>query len=477
MLFLPLSPTPPSRTTIPVSAWAATRLARGLLMSGEPRRELFQQALLEEPGLAIWVACRTPLDSPCWAIRQQADWLARNAGDTLCGLRLADPGQFDSFAWPELAAEAVTVARLAAGFRLAGALDHKAADSSLYLRGLLHQGRRWLVGENSSEPDAAPPPFAKEQQDQLRIPGVTAEEDEETENELAAAIARVAAQPPSQRLRRTMRGRWIEIGSDDLAGSLPELLQLRQQLDVLTNGFQRELEREKLSSLRELAYGASHEINNPLANISTRAQTLLRDERDPERRRKLATISAQAFRAHEMISDMMLFAKPPQPTPTDVDLVRLIDTVMNEIQPTAREQGTELEREGLERPLLLRADEAQLAMVLKALVRNSLEAIGLGGRVVIAAHELSEEQRYAVEISVRDTGPGIPTAVRPHLFDPFYSGREAGRGLGFGLSKCWRIVELHHGVIEVGQSENGGAQFTIRLPAELKPCPPIRSAG
>ena len=69
--------------------------------------------------------------------------------------------------------------------------------------------------------------------------------------------------------------------------------------------------KRKLLAMKELAYGASHEINNPLANISSRAQLLLRDEVDPERRRSLATINSQAFRAHEMIADMMLFAKPP----------------------------------------------------------------------------------------------------------------------------------------------------------------------
>ena len=70
--------------------------------------------------------------------------------------------------------------------------------------------------------------------------------------------------------------------------------------------FEQRLEREKLEALKELAYGASHEINNPLANIAARAQTLLDDEIDPERRRKLLAIHRQALRAHEMIADLML---------------------------------------------------------------------------------------------------------------------------------------------------------------------------
>ena len=84
------------------------------------------------------------------------------------------------------------------------------------------------------------------------------------------------------------------------------------RLEELEHRFAEAVERAKLEAMKELAYGAGHEINNPLANIATRAQTLLQEETDPEKRRKLAAINAQAFRAHEMIADLMLFARPPQ---------------------------------------------------------------------------------------------------------------------------------------------------------------------
>jgi signal transduction histidine kinase len=70
-------------------------------------------------------------------------------------------------------------------------------------------------------------------------------------------------------------------------------------------------------------------------------------------------------------------------------------------------------------------------------------------------------------LSVSDTGPGIPDHIRPHIFDPFFSGREAGRGLGLGLSKAWRIVEMHGGRMEVESNAPNGAKFTIALPAGL----------
>src|ERR1041385_6447610 len=94
-------------------------------------------------------------------------------------------------------------------------------------------------------------------------------------------------------------------------------------LATSTDEFATAVEAAKLRALYNFAYGLSHEINNPLANIATRAQTLLVDEKDPDRRRKLATIVQQAFRAHEMIADLMLFAHPPRMQPREADLVQL----------------------------------------------------------------------------------------------------------------------------------------------------------
>ena len=85
-----------------------------------------------------------------------------------------------------------------------------------------------------------------------------------------------------------------------------------------------DLEREKLASLKQFAYGLSHEINNPLTNISMRAQALLASEKDPDRRRALEAINAQAFRAFEMLADLMLFAHPPQPDLVSFDVAELL---------------------------------------------------------------------------------------------------------------------------------------------------------
>jgi signal transduction histidine kinase len=250
-----------------------------------------------------------------------------------------------------------------------------------------------------------------------------------------------------------------------------ELSAKLQRLDELERRFDATLQRAKLEAMKELAYGAGHEINNPLANIASRAQTLLQEETDPEKRRKLAAINAQAFRAHEMIADLMLFARPPKFQPQSIDLCELVQSIANEWRAETAKANVEITiRLGTTR-IELQADPVQLRVALGALIKNSLEAVDDNGKITVTVAELtprnsngSEHDNCVAEITVADNGPGIPAEIREKIFDPFFSGREAGRGLGFGLSKCWRIVTLHGGEIEVGDTEGSGARFVVRLP-------------
>ncbi len=228
--------------------------------------------------------------------------------------------------------------------------------------------------------------------------------------------------------------------------------------------FERRLEQEKLESLKELAYGASHEINNPLANIAARAQTLLEDEANAERAKKLSAIHRQAMRAHEMISDLMLFARPPKLQSKIIDVRQLARRVVDQLRDLATEYDVDLVCETGDKPIEVLADETQLGVALDALVKNALEAVGDGGNVHVAVRRTETGSDAFAEASVRDNGPGISDEVRRHMFDPFFSGREAGRGLGFGLSKCWRLVTEHGGQVVVNRPAGGGAEIGILLP-------------
>jgi signal transduction histidine kinase len=275
------------------------------------------------------------------------------------------------------------------------------------------------------------------------------------------------------------------MSDDSIEAKLARLEELEQRFDIA-------VERAKLEAMKELAYGAGHEINNPLANIATRAQTLLHEETDPEKRRKLAAINAQAFRAHEMIADLMLFARPPQLRPEQVNLQLLLRRIADELAGEAQSAGVTIIVHAAEQPIEVHADPTQLLVALKAICTNAIEAMPQGGRIELRAArhregeapaepetqiaaEVRREPRPAIQgyspiqITIADNGPGIPHDIRPKIFDPFFSGREAGRGLGFGLSKAWRIITLHGGTIEVRETPGGGATFVIALPFSADP--------
>ncbi len=235
--------------------------------------------------------------------------------------------------------------------------------------------------------------------------------------------------------------------------------------DALTD-FDSRLLQAKLEALAEFAAGAGHEINNPLAIISGRVQLLLRDEAHPDRRRDLALIHAQAMRVHEMIGDLMLFARPPELCTQVCDVAAWIESLGAELQPQAESQGVAFQAAANPATGLFHFDPVQLAVAVHALVTNAIQACDRQGRVDLTASV--EADSGALLIRVRDTGPGISPEAREHLFDPFYSGRAAGRGIGMGLPKAWRMVTQHGGTLTARNGELSGAEFTIQLPSTTR---------
>jgi signal transduction histidine kinase len=225
--------------------------------------------------------------------------------------------------------------------------------------------------------------------------------------------------------------------------------------------YETRLRDDKLEAMAEFAAGAGHEINNPLGSIIISTQTLLKGESDPERRRLLARIGAEAYRARDMISDAMTFARPPQPKPQDLDLSEQIEEVLSRFSELIDQRHITIETD-LSRPTAIHADPTQLAVVISELLRNALNAVDEGGSVRITCHAAADSADALLTLT--DNGRGLNDEQRAYLFDPFYSGRQAGRGLGFGLPKAWRIITGHGGRIVVTENEPRGLTFEIRWP-------------
>lgn len=257
---------------------------------------------------------------------------------------------------------------------------------------------------------------------------------------------------------------YLEVDSG-IAWRLPRLIARLRDGGVEAGEFERRVHQARLEGMKELAYGASHEVNNPLANIAGRAQMLLKEETDAIRRRMLHAIKAQAMRAHEMISDLMHFARPSQLERQPCCLGEVMEQVREEWEAELAERRIRFELAGLGSCGAILADGDQIQMALRGVVQNAMEAIGVEGQIAATLERASTDRGAEVaELTIADTGRGIPEEIRPKLFDPFFSGREAGRGLGFGLAKAWRIVTDHGGTIELVEQAGYSAAFRLRFP-------------
>ncbi len=268
------------------------------------------------------------------------------------------------------------------------------------------------------------------------------------------------------RVSAAWREQWPELSIDlpEQAASLPavdsdcmlqQLARMMQRLRSLEQSFDHRLRKSKLGALKQLAYGLSHEINNPLANISTRAQQLQRGEEDPTRHAILQRIVDQVYRAHEMIADLMFYANPPAAARQRCDLNQTLVSVADRFQEESARQAIRLEVKPPPEPTIAVVDQQMISEALSALIRNSIDAIGCQGTIVVSLVRHPAESPPSgsaprsgqLMIHVADSGPGLSEHARNHAFDPYFSGREAGRGLGLGLCRAYRIAKLHFGDI------------------------------
>ena len=165
-------------------------------------------------------------------------------------------------------------------------------------------------------------------------------------------------------------------------------------------------------------------------------------------------------------------ARPVQLRPVPLNVHQLVERVALLSEETAREKGiTIVRRYDPSLPPIL-GDEDRLLQVLHNLVRNAMDAMPGGGRLTLSTRvsldplfgkvDLGAGQRTMVEAQVTDEGSGIPAAVRARIFDPFFTTKD--KGLGLGLALCYRILEEHHGAIQVDSVEGRGTTVTCFLP-------------
>ncbi len=228
--------------------------------------------------------------------------------------------------------------------------------------------------------------------------------------------------------------------------------------------------REQLATIGRLAAGVAHEVNNPLTFAMLNLQSVTRalaagdvgEERRPRLLEMLDHIQTGLDRVSRVVKDMRRFSRVEPPRATAVEIGRVLEYAASVVGPEIRARAT-LDVDVANAPLV-RGDEARLGQVFVNLLTNAAQSIPEGNakenRVEVRVEDLGDW----VEITVRDTGCGIPASMREHLFEPFSSTKAAGVGVGLGLSICHAIVTSLGGVISAEEAVGGGACFRVRLP-------------
>jgi signal transduction histidine kinase len=226
-------------------------------------------------------------------------------------------------------------------------------------------------------------------------------------------------------------------------------------------GEEQRLRAAKLSSLAEFAAGAGHEINNPLAVISGQAQYLQNHEPDPSRQRSLQTIIDQTQRIHVILNELMYFARPPRLQRQALDMVSLVKEVTGSLMEFAASRRVQLTCAHPDHPISIDADKRQMHMAAGCLLRNAIEAAPAEGWARMRLEIICCDRLALV---VEDNGPGPTPLQREHMFDPFFSGRQAGRGRGLGLPTAWRLIREHGGDVRFEELPQGLTRFIMTLP-------------
>jgi two-component system NtrC family sensor kinase len=215
---------------------------------------------------------------------------------------------------------------------------------------------------------------------------------------------------------------------------------------------------ETLASLGTLAGGVAHEFNNLLGGIQGTAEEALADAKDPETREALDLVVRTARRGCGVTENLLRFARPREPRIESVDAGGILRDAAALLAIDAERRGVRL-RVKPGGPPPFPADPAELHQVVLNLLTNALAFTPEGG--LVEAEAAVEGDRAVIR--VRDTGPGIPAASLPRLFEPFFTTR-GSEGTGLGLAVSHGIVRAHGGSIEAGNGPDGGAVFTVRLP-------------
>jgi signal transduction histidine kinase len=240
-------------------------------------------------------------------------------------------------------------------------------------------------------------------------------------------------------------------------------MELEQRIQERTRELQETqaqvLHQEKMAALGLLAAGIAHEVGNPLTSISSLVQMLQRRDSDAYTREKLALVSGQLQRIQKTLRELVTFSRPASTERSRVSLADILDEALGIVKYY---KGTKDRRIDLHLPADLPplvGVRDQLVQVFLNLVLNAIDATGKSGRIDVSGREVENE----LEITVRDDGPGIAPGHAARLFQPYFTTKKHGTGLGLFVTR--KLVADHGGTVDFESRPGKGTVFRVRLPA------------
>lgn len=224
------------------------------------------------------------------------------------------------------------------------------------------------------------------------------------------------------------------------------------------------LQARKMAALGTFTAGIAHELNNPINNVLLSAEGLREDYQeniDADGQEMIDDIMQQAERASDIVRNLLDFSRTGHPASAGLSPAEVVGSTVSLLKNQVLLAGVTLEVEVPQSLPDICGDLRSLQQVFMNLLLNAIQATPKGGTVRVAAGE-NDDGMVAFEVS--DTGPGISESVREHIFEPFFSTKEVGKGTGLGLAVTYALVHRYEGRIEARSEEGHGAVFTVLLP-------------
>jgi two-component system NtrC family sensor kinase len=252
---------------------------------------------------------------------------------------------------------------------------------------------------------------------------------------------------------------------------------VEERTEQLKAANQRLLQTDRLASLGQLAASVAHEINNPLSgvlNLSMLLQRIIRDDEIPPERRKevrkyLSQITDETARVGRIVQDLLAFSRRSKPMRSSVNLNTLIGTTMNILDHKLRLMNVCIDRQLVDSLPSINCDGSQIQQVIFNLVMNAAEACQHKEGAKICVSTGFGSSGKDVLFAVADNGEGILPQIRDKIYEPFFTTKGVGKGVGLGLAVVYGIVEAHKGTIDLKTRVGEGTVFTVSLPRETEP--------